>query len=217
MSKDFGFYFYTEYSDKLRRLSDGQLGALMRMIMSYKEDGVVADTEDQVVGVAFDFIRADIDKQAERYAQKAEAGRKGGISKPKQSEADASRAKQSEAIKEKRKEKEKEKQESNPLYEVELSPDVREAVDKWLAYKRERRESYKDVGLRALLSQVEKHERQNGAKAVRDVIELSMANGWRGIIWDRIGQQKSPPTNPFTNIRKSDYDFEALERALDEA
>lgn len=68
---------------------------------------------------------------------------------------------------------------------------VRSAVRDWLNYKRERREAYKSTGLKSLLTEIENRVKQHGGQAVAEVIRLSMANNWRGIIWDRITETKS--------------------------
>lgn len=63
---------------------------------------------------------------------------------------------------------------------------VRSAVRDWLNYKKERREAYKSTGLKSLLTEIENRVKRHGEQAVAEVIRLSMANNWRGIIWDRI-------------------------------
>lgn len=101
------FVLFTEYGEKLARLTDEQLGALFRLVFAYVETGTIPTVEDQMIGMAFDFIRADLDRQAENYTRKVEAGRKGGVAKastakqklaepsmPKQSLAEASTIKQ---------------------------------------------------------------------------------------------------------------------------
>ena len=56
----------------------------------------------------------------------------------------------------------------------------------WITYKKERREAYKSTGLKSLLTEIENRVKRHGEQAVAEVIRLSMANNWRGIIWDRI-------------------------------
>ena len=67
---------------------------------------------------------------------------------------------------------------------------VRSAVRDWLSYKKERREAYKSTGLKSLLTEIENRVKRHGEQAVSDVIRLSMANNWRGIIWDRITETR---------------------------
>ena len=67
---------------------------------------------------------------------------------------------------------------------------VRSAVADWLNYKRERREAYKATGLKSLLTEIENRVKQHGGQAVAEVIRLSMSQGWKGIIWDRITETR---------------------------
>lgn len=86
------------------------------------------------------------------------------------------------------------KQESKKGREGAPVPDLAErfsepalsAVRDWITYKQERREAYKAVGLKSLLTEIENRVKRHGAAAVAEVIRLSMANNWKGIIWDRI-------------------------------
>ena len=43
-----------------------------------------------------------------------------------------------------------------------LPPTLRESVEKWVAYKGERREEYKPVGLQSLVTQITKAACKNG-------------------------------------------------------
>ena len=67
---------------------------------------------------------------------------------------------------------------------------VRSAVRDWLNYKKERKEAYKSTGLKSLLTEIENRVKRHGEQAVAEVIRLSMANNWRGIIWDRITETR---------------------------
>jgi hypothetical protein len=62
-------------------------------------------------------------------------------------------------------------------------------LEEWIAYKTERKETYKEVGLKSLLRQIENNQITYGASAVCDLIDDSMANGWKGIIFDRLKQR----------------------------
>lgn len=142
---DNAFVFYLEYESQLSRLSDEQLGKLIRAIIAYKKNGEPCDSGDIAVDLSFDFIKVDIDKQAENYRKKAEAGRLGG-SKNKQNEASESNAKQKEANGSKsnhKKEKEKEiekdiEKESSPKGEQKKERMARPTVEEVSEYCRER-------------------------------------------------------------------------------
>lgn len=82
-----------------------------------------------------------------------------------------------------------------------------EAVADWLAYKRERKEGYKPTGLKSLLTEIENRTAQHGESAVAQAIRTSMANGWRGICWDKI-----PPPTAGTSDQMTEFDREWVER-----
>nr|DAT31381.1 MAG TPA: replisome organizer [Caudoviricetes sp.] len=64
-------------------------------------------------------------------------------------------------------------------------------IREWLKYKSERRETYKSTGLTALLNRVSQKSGEYGENPVMALMDESMANGWRGIIWDRLkGEEK---------------------------
>ena len=94
----------------------------------------------------------------------------------------------------------------NELAERFQSNELADAVIDWLSYKKERREGYKPTGLKSLLSQIEKQADAHGAHAVADTIRLSMSNGWRGIIWDRIQSTPEQPksSNPFLEMLREE-------------
>ncbi len=85
------------------------------------------------------------------------------------------------------------KPEKEPDWTERFNEPVRSAVADWLKYKSERRESYKTTGLKSLLSTIENRVKQHGEQAVAEVIRLSMAQGWKGIIWDKIGEKPKKP------------------------
>ena len=72
----------------------------------------------------------------------------------------------------------------------------------WFAYKTERKEAYKEQGMKSLLRQIENNQLTYGEKAVCDLIDDSMANGWKGIIFDRL-KQKTPAGRKFAQPQKS--------------
>lgn len=105
----------------------------------------------------------------------------------------------------KEKEKENKRKESKGKGESPFGdfPDtLKEKLEEWLRYKSERRESYKPTGLHSLVEQVKKHRKDATDAQICALIDESMANGWRGIIWDRLKAAK--PANAV------DYSEEAL-------
>ena len=80
------------------------------------------------------------------------------------------------------------------------------AMKEWLQYKKEKRQTYKPVGFKKLLAQVNENFEKYGEHAVIDCMNLSMVNNWQGIIWDKIKANKSKPNfeeERFLNNRRS--------------
>lgn len=75
-----------------------------------------------------------------------------------------------------------------------LSDDLQAKMGEWITYKVERKEPYKEQGMKALLRQIENNAMKYGDQALCTLIDESMANGWRGIIFDRL--QNQPQRKP---------------------
>lgn len=215
------FTFYASYYDAIQHLKKQDQLAVIMAICAYALDG----TEPKLTGAAasaFILIKPTLDASK----RKAESGKRGGSAKREASKEEAN-GKQSAREKEKEKEKEGEIEiekeyectipptplsggtpqkpakvpEVDPVEEElsRLSPDLRTAMEKWLKYKKERREAYKPTGLTALVSQVISEAERFGEQAVIGVVELSMASGYKGIVFDRLsaaGQQKPAQNRP---------------------
>ena len=72
-----------------------------------------------------------------------------------------------------------------------LSEELQARMAEWIAYKVERKEGYKEQGMKSLLRQVENNAMKYGDRAVCELIELCMASGWKGIIFDKLEKQPS--------------------------
>lgn len=70
-----------------------------------------------------------------------------------------------------------------------LSEKLQARMAEWIAYKTERKEGYKEQGMKSLLRQVENNAQKYGDQAVCELIELCMANGWKGIIFGKLEQK----------------------------
>lgn len=82
----------------------------------------------------------------------------------------------------------------NPLppYLPNSKQELQNAFGDWLAYKKERREAYKPVGLRNLITQIENKAAEYGDETVAALIRECMASNWKGIIFDRLKEQTKP-------------------------
>ena len=75
-----GFICHDDYLSKTAILSDEQLGRLFRACMKYHSTGEVEQL-DGIEGMAFEFIRFDIDKTEQAYQEKCEKNRQNRLSK----------------------------------------------------------------------------------------------------------------------------------------
>lgn len=76
-----------------------------------------------------------------------------------------------------------------------LSDSLQAKMGEWVKYKTERKEPYKEQGMKSLLRQVENKALQYGDDAVCSLIDECMANNWKGIIFDRLQQAHRKPAS----------------------
>ena len=67
---------------------------------------------------------------------------------------------------------------------------LREKMKEWLDYKWERKEPYKEMGFKSLLTQVKNNTENFGEQAIVDLIDECMANNYKGIIFDKLKKKK---------------------------
>jgi hypothetical protein len=98
-----------------------------------------------------------------------------------------------------------------------LPPSIRteameEAVKDWLAYKRERRESYKPTGLKAFYGHLSTAVATHGEVAIIERIKKAMASGWKG--WDHVDSRGSPNSadDPRGNFNAAHQYLESLKK-----
>ena len=86
-----------------------------------------------------------------------------------------------------------------------FSPEIQDALQRWLQYKAERRETYKPTGLKALVSEIKNKLKIHPEASVIELINTCMANGWRGIIWDKLegGQKQNGNTGKSATPRST--------------
>ena len=157
------------------------------------------DSIAESAAIVFDLSKPNLDASR----RKAESGQAGGKRKQTGSKPEANR-KQEETVREKEKEKEKELEKEKESYspptpspgETGFGKELQSALDEWLAYKRERREPYRQTGLQSLVSEIRNNAARYGETAVAELIRYCMACNWRGIIFDRLKKSggKEKPT-----------------------
>lgn len=65
---------------------------------------------------------------------------------------------------------------------------LNEAFEKWLAYKREKGQSYKPIGLQSLTNQVQQAAEKYGELAVFELIDDAIASNYAGLHFDRLSR-----------------------------
>ena len=203
------FLAYHSYLEAMEPLSDAERGRLFTALLEYSSTGIAPELRG---GERYTFatLKGNIDRDVAKYnakcANQSQNGKKGGRPKnPKNPSLFLKTQKSQE--KEEEEDKDKDKEEDKPLRgnsargaqehpsvsDFGFSPDLESAVNDWLAYKRERREAYKPVGLKALLTQIKNAASANGDAAVAAVIRQSMSSGYKGIVFDRLERAASKP------------------------
>ena len=71
------FLLYLDYKEQFDLLNDEQLGQLLRVIMEYEETGNVPKI-DGMIKMAFSFIKAQLDRDQEKYEEKCQKNRENG-------------------------------------------------------------------------------------------------------------------------------------------
>lgn len=92
--------------------------------------------------------------------------------------------------------------------------ELREKLDDWLRYKAERREAYKPTGLRNLLAEVRNKRKLYSDADICGLIGECMANGWKGIIWDKLERGK-PKKCQAAQTAGSSLDYETIDTMID--
>lgn len=114
------------------------------------------------------------------------------------------------------------------LHEISISDYLLEFVNDWLTYKKERNFTYKVTSLKTLLKKISENAKKYGDEVVANIISESMANGYQGIVWDRLdkqsrgsggnaspeGKQKRNQFNSFSQRNRTVDETDKLEKML---
>lgn len=178
--------FQTDRLKNVGLLSDAEAGKVLKMMAQYASSGNVPDDVPAVSAILFQTIQEDMIYFDERYSARCEINRKvgkmggrpcKGISK----ETDGL-LKETDGLFEKPKDKDKNKDKNLIEKTISFSDDARmnEAITRWLAYKKERGQTYKPTGLKAFITRLGNLSGGNGEVALK-IVEQSMANNYSGV------------------------------------
>ena len=95
------FVLYTDLGKQMDRLTDAEAGSVIKAVFAYVQTGVLPEKLRPKADMVFSFIQERMDRDGEKYdrirAQRAEAGRKGGLATRSKAEAMAANAGQTAA------------------------------------------------------------------------------------------------------------------------
>ena len=95
-----------------------------------------------------------------------------------------------------------------------LSGPLREKLQVWLDYKRERRESYKPTGLSTLVAKTAREAAEHGEQAVLDLIDQSMSCGYKGIPFDRLAGKRVDAGTGKSGTQIGSLELDAIQRMM---
>ena len=219
---------WLSYRSYFEAYSAAEVGRLVLAAMDYRESGAEPEFSGSERFI-WPAIRRDIDEsvaaQKAVSASRSEAGKQGGRPESEKANAfDESNEKQkkqmlSDESKKSYGQRTKEKDKDMDSSLSPLPPTLRESVEKWVAYKGERREEYKPVGLQSLVTQITKAAEEYGEAAMIDVITRSMAANYKGVVFDWLKEASTRPValgraaKPGYGVQGHNDDLNPLERA----
>lgn len=97
---------------------------------------------------------------------------------------------------------------------------LKEEINKWLDYKAEINEHYKQTGFETLIKKIVSESEKHGEENVIKLIEESIANKYKGIIWEKLNKNKETLPSWYgkkvSKTEMSDIDKKELEKMLEE-
>lgn len=195
---------WLSYRSYFEAYSAAEVGRLVLAAIDYRKSGAEPEFSGSERFI-WPAIRRDIDEsvaaQKAISASRSEAGKQGGRPESEKANAfDESNEKQkkqmlSEESKKSYGQRKRTKEKDTDSILSPLPPTLRESVEKWVAYKGERREEYKPVGLQSLVTQITKAAEEYGEDAMIDVISRSMAANYKGIVFDWLKEANTRPAS----------------------
>ena len=209
MAQKNSFVLQSRMGAVVAKLSDKQAGALFKAIFQYAENGTLVNFEDGMVDIAFTMFRQDIDYTNTKYQETCEKRKEAvqkrwentkntnvykcipcntkntNVKKPIHNDTDIDV--DIEVDKSTLKEKENKEKENKSFVADEFKP----IFEKWLAYKKERKETYK-----GLISQKQCYDRLiemsgNNVLIAKKIVNQSIANNWAGLFPLKEGGQNA--------------------------
>ena len=205
-----GFVCYKSFIKAIKKLPPEDFKECMLVLANYALDGEEPEKMSPYVEMFFEMARPQIDanaKKREAGSVGGKANRKQNEAEPKQNEAEPKQNEAKEKVKEKEKVKAKAKENGGTPYPLSATPGLvedieaeqiaelgmdiyaAESLSNWIKSRSEKREPITESEFKALVSTVQSSIQKHGVTAVRNQIQESMANGYKGLCLDRLDQK----------------------------
>lgn len=231
------FTFYDSFYRALSRIKKkADRADAYDAIVTYALTGVEPDLDKlpDAAAIAFEVIKPNLDASR----KKAASGKQGGKAKKQTASKPQANASTGEAngkqVKEQVQEQDKEQVQEQVLYSpappveqkpkaspeetelARLSAYLRPVMEQWLEYKKQRKEKYAPAGLKALVTEVINNAGKYGEYAVAQVVQTSMASGYKGIVFDRLAGRGRKEPVPSWAEKPSQLAIDAVKRMMQE-
>ena len=181
--------FQTDRLKNIGLLSDDEAGKVLKMMAQYASNGNVPDDVPPVSAILFQAIQEDMEYFDTKYSKRCETNKRiakerDEARKEKERNTNVERTLNERSLNRKEKIENRKDNKDKSLIEktISFSDDARmkEAITRWLAYKKERGQTYKPTGLKAFITRLGNLSGGNGEVALK-IVEQSMANNYSGV------------------------------------
>lgn len=184
--------FINLQTDRLKNiglLSDAEAGIVLKMMAQYASSGDVPSDVPPVAAILFQAIQEDMEYFNTKYSKRCEinkriAKERDNARKENERNTNVERTLNERSLN--RKDKDKYNKDSKNLSllndSISFSDDAQmnEAITRWVAYKKERGQTYKPIGLKAFITKLSNLSGDSGEVALK-IVEQSIANNYSGV------------------------------------
>ncbi|MDD6978047.1 MAG: DUF6291 domain-containing protein [Prevotellaceae bacterium] len=181
--------FQTDRLKNIGLLSDDEAGKVLKMMAQYASSGNVPDDVPPISAILFQAIQEDMEYFDTKYSKRCEtnmriAKERDEARKENERNTNVERTLNERSLNRKEKRENRKDNKDKSLIEKTISfsddAQMNEAITRWLAYKKERGQTYKPAGLKAFITSLGNLSGGNGEVALK-IVEQSMANNYSGV------------------------------------
>lgn len=205
-----GFTFYKNYYEIIKYLEPKDKLKLLEAILEYMFEDKEPELKQLLKGIWIN-IKMPLDNNKKNINN----GLKGGRPKEKKQEQKNPDNNPKETQKKPKKEPNNKANNisyflfliSNNKYKyIYINNNIYNKIYNWLEYKEQRKEKYTEIGLKSLLTQIEKQIGLYGEEEICNLIEECMSNNYKGIIFDKLKNKKIVTVQPEWYDKKNDVE-----------